>query len=232
MPAERYFVDLSFSENQALAIEGAEFHHLRYVMRTKEKETIELVNGKDQLATGIVEKIERHQAIIKILQANSFPGEKKEAILALGLPRMSNLEWILEKGTELGITAFWLFPTELSEKKTLTPNQLQRLQYILVSALKQCGRLDLPKLLFKKALVDWEKPLLPFAFGDTRASASFLQTTPSLFAIGPEKGFSPKEVEILEQKLGAKGVKLHDNILRTETAALAAAFYIHKQNNF
>ena len=45
---------------------------------------------------------------------------------------------------------------------------------------------------------------------------------PIIFFVGPEKGFDEREIEILEKKFQATGVKLHSNILRTDTASLAA----------
>ena len=43
-----------------------------------------------------------------------------------------------------------------------------------------------------------------------------------VFCVGPEKGFSPQEIAHLKGPLEAQGVKLHHNILRTETAGLVA----------
>jgi 16S rRNA (uracil1498-N3)-methyltransferase len=193
-------------------------------MRIKAGESVELIDGKGTLATARVKTPGKETSLLEIstsIQATP----SKELILAQALPRPNLLDWILEKGTELGATQFWLFPGELSEKKELSAHQLQRLTTLTIAAMKQSGRLFLPQIHLKPALAKW--PSLPgqVFYGDTRSSAPKLTCNPQdpiTFFIGPEKGFSSKEIDHLEQTLKAKGVKLHDNILRTETAGLVA----------
>ena len=50
MPAERYYLDASFKEQECKELKGPEFHHLSHVMRTRKGEIIELINGKGALA--------------------------------------------------------------------------------------------------------------------------------------------------------------------------------------
>jgi 16S rRNA (uracil1498-N3)-methyltransferase len=149
-------------------------------------------------------------------------------ILCQGIPRFNRLETILEKGTELGVTEFWLFSGVLSEKEEFSPNQHKRMEQILISAIKQCGRLDLPSIVLKPPLLDWPPLSGTLFFGDTAPDAPWIWKLPPPLAgkdpvylfIGPESGFHPRESAHLQEKLGATGVKLHDNILRTETASL------------
>jgi 16S rRNA (uracil1498-N3)-methyltransferase len=138
--------------------------------------------------------------------------------------RPSKLEWVVEKGTELGADAFWIYLAEHSEKETLSEHQLERLSYIAISAMKQCGRSDLPPIAqfpHLKALLTHSP--LPCLFGDVRPAAKPMREVvvdQALFITGPERGFSQGEVKILEEK--GTGVHLHKNILRAETAPLAA----------
>ena len=224
MPSDRYFIDAPLTEGAIVSLEEGEFHHLANVMRTQIGETVELVNGKECLAHAVVEKIEKKRAALHIRSVHKKSNSGKKAILAQALPRLQKLEFILEKGTELNAGAFWLFPGILSEKDSISPSQLDRLRAHIISAMKQCGRLDLPDLLLKPPLDQWEKPEGTLLFGDTRETAKPLTKTEGtvIIFIGPEKGFHPKEIEILENKFQATGVKLHDNILRVETAALVA----------
>jgi 16S rRNA (uracil1498-N3)-methyltransferase len=122
-----------------------------------------------------------------------------------------------------------LFPGYHSERKKFTEDQHLRMLQVAISAMKQCGRLDLPVI----ECIGGLKELKGFGgnnayFGDVSAAAPLLinewQKSPpkqgAIFFIGPETGFSEEEEGILK-KLGAKGIKLHGNILRTETASLA-----------
>ena len=143
----------------------------------------------------------------------------------MAIPRFAKLEYILEKGTELDATEFWLFPGIHSEKEKFSPNQLSRMQLMLTSAMKQCGHLDLPSIHFKPSLLEWEPMAGSLFFGDTHPQAPYLwhakeDKQPFILFIGPEKGFEGREEKHLKEVLKAKGVKLHPNILRTETAAI------------
>ncbi len=226
MPAERYFLDALFSEGQEIALAGDECHHLCTVMRTQVGEKVELVNGKNQLAVASVQAIGKKRALLR-LESLSSKTPPPSVILAQAIPRFHRLETILEKGTELGATQFWLFPGMRSEKKELSPAQQERMRLIAISAMKQCGRLDLPAIELMPPLASWPIPIGNLFYGDTRPDAPRFKgratlADPLLFFIGPEKGFDEKEIALLEQKFGAMGVKLHENILRTDTASLVA----------
>lgn len=221
MPDNRFFVDALLEEDKIVVIQEQELHHLAHVMRIKPGETVEIVNGKNQLAQAQLLSLHKTKAELTIKKVETRKKPKKEIILAQALPRLNRLDFIIEKGTELNATAFWLFPGAESERKSLSQQQENRLIQISISSMKQCGRLDLPPLLFKPALSQWTKPPGHLFFGDPESSLPYTPLAPLIFFIGPEKGFSSTEVALL-QKWGAKGVRLHSNVLRVDTAAIAA----------
>lgn len=229
MPAERYYYPGNLDPSDSIVLDGPEFIHLSKVMRSRVGDLIELVNGKGALAQGQVVRLDKREAHIRIEDCRTEKPSERRLIIAQAIPRLNRLETILEKGTELGMDEIWLFPGALSEKTTFSENQLARMEYILITAMKQCGRLFLPKLVFEKELKKWEKLNLPAYFGDVREDASHFfdewvrrgKQDKFLFFIGPESGFTIEETEKLES-LGAKGVKLHPYVLRTDTASLCA----------
>ncbi|HSX11947.1 MAG TPA: RsmE family RNA methyltransferase [Rhabdochlamydiaceae bacterium] len=225
MPENRFYLDADLEHE--IELSGEELRHLQ-VMRRKVGDPIELVNGRGYLAHGTITQLNKRSAMIQIDTCDQEPEKGRKIVLIQALTRPHSLEYIIEKGTELGVSEFWLFPAVLSEKKALTPSQELRLKNLTISALKQCGRLYLPAIHMKPSLEKWK----PFSgqkfFGDLRPEAPLFSTC-SLektvyFFIGPEKGFAAAEVGFLEQALGAQGVKLHDNILRVDTAALVSIF--------
>ncbi|MBS0615444.1 MAG: 16S rRNA (uracil(1498)-N(3))-methyltransferase [Verrucomicrobia bacterium] len=222
MPVDRFFYPHSLKVS-AIVLEGDEYHHLS-VMRIRPSEEIEIVNGEGEIAKALVQSMSKNSAELKIISHQLVSPPSYELILAQALTKPSNLEWIVEKGTELGATAFWLFPGDRSEKNSLSENQLKRLEHITISALKQSGRPFLPKIELKKPLQTWTKPKGALLFGSLSPSAPLLSkpSSPCIFVVGPEKGLSPEEINFLQQSLQAQGVKLHDNTLRAETAALCA----------
>lgn len=228
MPKERFFFDADFVQNEQISLCDQEFHHLIHVMRVKVGQLVELVNGRGALASAQVKLIEKKQVIVLIENVFKSDPCSSEVILAQSIPRINRLDFILEKGTELGMTEIWLFPTELSDRKELTEHQIERLRTITISAMKQCGRLYLPKIVVKPLLAKWKEPTQRSFFGDLDPDAPLLdfilkKENPkgTLFYIGPESGFTAEEIVLLRH-LKATGVKLHSNILRSDTAALTA----------
>lgn len=236
MPHNRYFLDQPFQENTSVVLTGDEFHHLSRVLRVKVGDRVEMVNGRGQLAKADLAELKKHEAKLHLVQVSEKNLQKTPLVLAQALPRMNHLEWIVEKGTELGVSIFWLFPGILSEKEQLSEKQAGRIKHLSIAAMKQCGRLDLPKIEFKPPLLQWEPIPGTLLFGDIRENSSYLWElhlstplpAPIVLCIGPESGFERKEVDFLQNRLKAKGIKLHSNILRVETASLSALSLIQQ----
>ena len=231
MPIERYFLDNCFKINGHHELKGSEFHHLAHVMRTRKGDTVELVNGKGALAEAAVQDVLKEKALLKIENLVQEPTRPCRLILAQAMPKSNRLDFILEKGTELGVDTFWLFPGDCSAKKEIFPNQQERARALTIAAMKQCGRLTLPDIILQPALDQWPSLVeMTVFFGDLEPEAPPFEVAwkqlsspsyPIVFITGPEAGLSKQEGQLLRSK-GATGVKLHSNILRTDTASLMA----------
>jgi 16S rRNA (uracil1498-N3)-methyltransferase len=230
MPHNRYFLDAFFDEHATLSLSGGEHRHLTCVLRSKAKDLVELVNGKGQLALAEITALKKNEALLTIQRILEQRPSPFPLILAQAIPHMNHLEWIIEKGTELNVSAFWLFPGMLSEKITLNDSQQLRLKNLMISSMKQCGRLDLPGIILHPPLAQWRPMQGTLLFGDTAPGVPYLWDLPLtkplkpplILFIGPEKGFDFKERTLLLTVLKAQGIRIHPNTLRTETAPLAA----------
>lgn len=228
MPHNRFFSQEKLIKNALITIDKDQSKHIK-VMRKKSGDTIELINGNNQLA--LAEMI--NDSTAKIIRVSEKKPPKQKIILAQSFLKTSKLDLILEKATEIGISEFILFKADHSEIPIITPNKLARFSTILISAIKQCGRLDLPKITIISKLSELKKFKHHYLFGDTQ-SDSFLniKNIPDeniCFLIGPEKGFSSKETAFLKNDLKASGVKINENILRTETAAITASVLLSQK---
>lgn len=232
MPVERFFIPSEqWQSGDTISLKGSEFHHLAHVMRMRAGDTIECINGKGSLAQAKIVQIDKHKASLEIIDVSLFPEPSLRLILALGLLRPQKLDWIMEKGTELGIADFWLFPAEKSAYKNLQEAQRLRMENLCISALKQSGRLHLPHVIPMPALDQWRLQNATLLFGDLRPQAPKLSSLlPGIdraknliLCVGPESGFSAKEIELLVSVHKGQGVSLNSYILRAETAALSMA---------
>jgi 16S rRNA (uracil1498-N3)-methyltransferase len=226
MPAERYYLNTPLRSGQMLPIQEREHHHLVHVMRSRVDGTIEIVNGQGQLAEATIVMLGKREATVLVHKVHEEPKPAQELILVQAIPRANRLDFIIEKGVELGVTQLWLLPSKLSERKQFTTEQMTRIEAQMVAAMKQCGRLFLPSVQLVSSLSAMEKLPYPAYFGDLEEKAPpfsrvWRKSEGVLFFTGPESGFTQDEVEEL-RRLGVQGVKLHPYILRTETASIAA----------
>lgn len=226
MPHDRFYLDAPLEKECYL--EGDEFQHLSRVMRKVEGDEVELINGRHQLALAHIERIEKRGAHLTILKCEEKVPLLPPLTLVQAFPKLSNLELILQKGTELGVSTFWIFKSTLSEQKDLSENQLRRLDHIVISAMKQCGRLDRPELKW-----GFPDPLTGHVYiGTLRKEAPHLielAQHPATLIIGPEKGLTEEETQKYEET--AQGVTLSPYTLRAETAAIAGLSILGNQRS-
>ena len=235
MPHNRYFISQDLHSKMHVELRETEHHHLCRVMRQQEGEEVELINGKGALAIGTISKLSPKSAVIELTDVKVESPKNNSCILALAYLKPSHLEFALEKATEIGVDTFWLFPGQRSEKKTLSENQLLRLETITISAMKQCGRLYLPKIEIKKTVSSCDIGKSFALFGDVEQDAQAFETIRQslkgqkeiILFIGPESGFSDHELTHLRSK-HAMGVHFLSNTLRAETAAIVGSTLIQE----
>lgn len=232
MSLHRFFTPNDFHENEHVDLEDEEFHHLKHVMRCKEKDIVELVNGKGFLGQARIESIEKKKAILNVLKVQFFKLEKR-LILYQGLPKINKLDLIVEKGTELGMTDLILFRADKSDQKW-SQEKISRLESKAISALKQSKRVYLPKIDWSPSIESFQNHSKSSFYGDVSNEApllleqlnQFTSLDAIYFCCGPESGFSEKEEKLLKEK-GFLGVSLHSNILRCESAPLSFLSLAH-----
>ncbi|NGX29174.1 MAG: Ribosomal RNA small subunit methyltransferase E [Candidatus Anoxychlamydiales bacterium] len=228
MPKDRYFTDQTLKKDTSLKLIDKEAHHLRTSMRKKEKDVVEIINGRGFLAKCIVEKIESKAATLHIEEVVFKEAKKQRIKLIQAFIKPPKIDLILEKCTELGCNDFWFFNSSASEKVDISKNRFERMNHLLIATLKQCGALYLPKIKIFKTMRDIKNLEGQKFFGsldETEKKSMDIdkKTTENIsFFIGPEIGFSKEEISYLKEVLKAKGIKLNSNILRAETAAIAA----------
>jgi 16S rRNA (uracil1498-N3)-methyltransferase len=215
----RFYTPRSLTKDSLVELDPEEYHHLKKVLRVRPGEKIELVNGNGELATALFDES------IRVLSLQKEPKPEKKSVLLQAIPEKNHLEFILEKGTEIGITEFYFFPAEKSKIKEISDAMLLRMKKITISALKQCKRLYLPSISIHK--LEGIKDLsFKLYLGDPGGN-KFLSTTESAgFIIGPESGFTQKEIDYLKTTCKATLTTLSPNILRAETASIVAAHLI------
>lgn len=226
MPIERFYdphLEITSSGGQ---LTDEEMHHAVRVFRLKEGQACQIINGHGLLAEASIEEITKKHVSYKVHSIHKEPKKALKRSLVLGMPKFNRLEFIIEKVCELGCDHIVLFNADRSEKTDLSKNQLERLQFLLQAALKQCGRLYFPALEFRPHLEACLESDVSYYFGDVHATQKLPRSLEEKvgFVIGPESGFSEKENLFLSTK--ATGISLSDAVLRVDTAAICAVSLI------
>jgi 16S rRNA (uracil1498-N3)-methyltransferase len=230
-----YSPDLSQGANE---LSPEEARHCTQVLRKKSGDSIELCDGLGLRAEARILEASKKKVYFEVKNQFQVENPLRPFHLFLSPPKSSNrLEWLIEKGTEIGLYSLNLLQTFHSERRSW---RLDRLERLAVAAMKQSGRSHLPKLReagkFSEALLSDVKGRKLIAHCDSDfdrngpAERTGLpeilsvwdaeQEELSLF-IGPEGDFSSQELEIAVNA-GCQPVHLGEARLRTETAALAA----------
>ncbi len=151
---------------------------------------------------------------------------KREVYLFASIVKKDKFEWIVEKGTELGVTHIIPVISARSEKKDLNTDRLKR---ISVEACEQSGRATIPEIadilnLDDAITLSKSKTPVVIAFhtdGEIFKKEEFSKEAVISAFIGPEGGWTPEEIEMFH-KSGMAVRNLGPQVLRAETAVVAA----------
>ncbi|MBB6445975.1 16S rRNA (uracil(1498)-N(3))-methyltransferase [Bacillus benzoevorans] len=234
---QRYFADYNSQENR-FRITGDDCHHIARVMRMKEKEEILCVSEERKTALCSLTKISDDEVLADVIQWMEESAEMPvDVTIVSGLPKGDKLEWIIQKGTELGAARFIPFTAARSvvkwdEKKA--EKKVSRWEKIAKEAAEQSHRAVIPQVLppisfqtllrmgsqydvkliaYEDQARQGEKSVLAHALKGLKTGSTLL------VVFGPEGGLTENEVKELEGN-GFRACGLGPRILRTETAPL------------
>lgn len=222
---------------QTLTLPEIESQHAVRVLRLKEGDEIEVVDGRGTLYKCNITLAHSKHCGVEITERVSMAPHWGNKIVLCVAPtkNLDRIEWLAEKCTEMGMDRLVPVRCRYSERKEL---KTERLQKLLVSAMKQSLKATLPQLDELTPVLDLIKT--PFegqkfiCYCDDAVERKLLakEYTPgvdTMILIGPEGDFSREEVDTALAN-GFIPVSLGDSRLRTETAAVAACFTCHVIN--
>ena len=236
MSARRFMINSRAIREGYASFDGDLFNHMVRVLRLKTGDNVLLIDeiGVEYFST--INQVAKEWVAVKIDSANLAAVSNTTVMpitICQALPKGDKIDFILQKGAELGAHSFRLFGGRRSVAKIREDqqeNKLERWNRITAEAARQCGRSDIPTVTWNKSAIEaadqstqeirlllWEgereKPLKVALSVDEKPASVIV-------AIGPEGGFDPHEVSCFVQQ-GFQPVSLGPRILRTETAGIA-----------
>lgn len=225
-------------ENERIYFDREESHHCSKVMRHQAGDELMVTDGRGKLYRAKILN-EDWKAVVLEIQETVKEEAAHDPQIHIAIAPTKNIdrfEWFIEKATEIGVDQITPIHCQRSVRNKI---KLERLQKLLISAMKQSLRLWLPVL---NDLVTFDELLLGKSFTEARKFLCHCQS-PDLpllknlyseknnagIIIGPEGDFTIEEINLAEAK-GFTSVSLGNARLRTETAGMVAIHTIQLIN--
>jgi len=235
MRMTRVHVDAPLSPDTVLRLPPGPAQHLARVLRLGAGAALRLFDGRGGEHAGVIEAVHRDQVTVRVGAHDPVERESPlQIVLLQGLARGEKMDLVLQKATELGVTA--IVPVQMARSTVrLDANQAEakrrHWQSVVISACEQCGRNTVPQVsmpqAFAQALSATAAHRLILApeesalgIAEWMATAGLEQGQRVALLVGPEGGFDAAEVAAATAA-GFVTCRLGPRVLRTETAGLA-----------
>ncbi|TXS96256.1 16S rRNA (uracil(1498)-N(3))-methyltransferase [Parahaliea maris] len=225
------FTDGDRSGPAEITVSDQRLQHLRQVHRAAVGDSVRVGEIDGLMGEGRIVSLDSQRATITF-QLDSPPPAKLPVTLLVALPRPKMLRRILRSAAEFGVEQLVLFNSYRVEKSFWQTPVLAEdtMRDYLLQGLEQARDTIVPAVTLERRFKPFVEDRLPALLAERRgllahplpgASAAPTDTdTPLLLAIGPEGGFIPYEVDML-QAAGLETVSLGPRILRVENAVTA-----------
>lgn len=207
---------------------GDEAKHLSQVLRIRAGETVTVFDGNGRRAEAVVREVTRDRARLDLGPIVQTPAPKPFVTLALAIPKGKNMDLVVQKAVELGVSVI----QPLVTRRTIVQpgeGKAEKWRRVALEACKQCGLDHLPEVAEPLAFSEWLAKregsglaLIASLAPGARPMKDVVRAGESsavTVLIGPEGDFTPEETSAA-LTAGFHPVTLGANVLRAETAAL------------
>lgn len=210
-------------------LDGDEAKHLAHVLRIQSGDTITVFDGLGNFADARVLSVSKQRVDLMLELAEYKPAPLPEITLAQAIPKGKNMDWIVQKAVELGVSKIQPLVTR---NTIVSPgdDKAGKWRRTALEACKQCAQFTIPDIADPVSLDTWIKSGNPSElkiiaslaehsqnFRETLAAHPDIESITIL--VGPEGDFTPQETEAA-LAAGFIPVSLGDLVLRVETATL------------
>ena len=217
----------SFLDLISVEIKGQEAKHISKVLRFSIGDIIYVTDGIGHIYQCEIANITKKGVFASIKDQESHQEPDLKKVMAFGaIKKRDRLEFAIEKAVELGAWEICVFQADHSERSKINH---ERLQSIAVSAFKQSKRKWLPDIIIEDSLDKvYERYADHYALM-AHVESEVQKPQPlthkhNLFLIGPEGGFSEREINLARDR-GTGFISLGENRLRAETAVVTILSY-------
>ena len=228
---QRLYCDAALHDGAELTLDRDQSHYLINVLRYQTGQDVLIFNGVDGEYRASIAVADRKKAQLSCHEQTRPQDPMPNLTLVFAPIKKARIDFIAEKATELGVGRIQPVMTDFTQVSRVNTD---RMAANAIEAAEQTGRTTIPSIdqpiSLQNLLEDWPEGChIIFCDEDYAGTASFpfqqqvasLQG-PAAILIGPEGGFSPRERDMIRGHKAAVPVSLGQNILRADTAMLAA----------
>ena len=229
----RVYAEVSLAQGARVEIAGSAAAHVTRVLRLGSGDALTLFNGDGTDYPSRISGLRRGIIVVEVQGAAAARAESPLSLtLVQGIARGERMDLVVQKATELGVTAIQPVQTARSVVKLDADSRAKKLAHwrgIAIAACEQSGRARLPAVAEPLALAAWLQQ--PAPAGALRlllapdAQRSLVGTAAgaraALLLVGPEGGLEESERDAA-LAVGYLACHLGPRVLRSETAAVAA----------
>jgi 16S rRNA (uracil1498-N3)-methyltransferase len=224
----RLYVVFALAAGGAGDLEPGQAHYLRSVLRLGVGALITAFNETDGEWLCRIAEIGKSRVRLSVQEQLRNPKPESDLWLLFAPIKRARLDWLVEKATELGVSALLPVWTARTQVERLN---LERLQAHAIEAAEQSERLSVPKVHvpdgLDKTLASWPADRQLILCDETGVgepigdAAARLAPQPAALLVGPEGGFDQRELDAVSKLPFVTRVGLGPRVLRADTAALA-----------
>jgi 16S rRNA (uracil1498-N3)-methyltransferase len=228
--ATRLYIPAALVEGGAVELDAGQSHRLRHVLRLGRGAAVAAFNVRDGEFLCRIAELGRNRGALVVGARSRMPEPELDLWLLFAPVKRLRLDWLIEKGTELGVGAFVPVMTQRTQPERLNR---ERLAAHAVAAAEQTERLSVPEIRAAEPLAAllaaWPAERRLIVCDETGGGAPIVEAlstlepgAPAALLIGPEGGFAETELDALANLPFVTRAGLGPRVLRAETAALAA----------
>ncbi len=228
----RLFFSKKLSANITDRLDKSQSHYINKVMRIKQNEVFSLFNSNGEWEAKIL-NISKSVVEFKVIKQLRQKESTRELWLAFSPIKSNYQNFMIQKATELGVTKF--LPL-IFDRTIVRQINKERLKKIIIESTEQSNRMTLPTIEDSQDLKKFLNNEMDLVFTDlnstnTKIDLKKLTSKPICVIIGPEGDFSEKERQQILSFDNVQAIRIHENILRSETAVISALSIINYSIN-
>ena len=235
----RLYVPNELMLTKKIELNKKQSHYLMNVMRKKIHGTFLVFNHTNGEFLAKIQSNNKKLISVEVIKKNRDPEEQTDLWVLFALVKKTPTEYIIQKASELGASKIVPLITERTVTKSLN---LKRFQDIAIEASEQCERITIPEILPLQKLYDvidnWVEKRTIYYGDETmrrnkQSSNNFNKLNNAACGavlVGPEGGFTTKEISYLRQKKFVTPISFGPRILKADTAVVTALVLWHTFN--